>query len=421
MKIRHRVALAIVGATTLFCGALTFWIYTDVVKRERTQFVQNYSTRLEIIENTLVELEKAAEIIATNALYAWREETREHGLRPDSELLELAKKWRVSHLFATNRVGKFIRSTNGPIDAYEHGLFDYCDGYRGLLDGTVDGEHTPILPSMDEATAGPFKYVMMPNHDRTGVLEASISLEFIGEVLSKAHRIDGNLREISLYAENGVPLGRIGGQQKGDRLVEPAYLSALSKGVSWQDDTVTIGKHFSTSLQNCCECSMKNLTGETDTYSYYVIAKVSTEALKEAISQSGQRLLSFLCILVAAGMLVAWQISRYLVKRLEEIAQGVGVIVDSDDLEVRFPVSGSDEVSTVSRGLNAMMQRLKEAIHRQMIEEKERATAATARQVAHDIRSPLAAIRMALADLGKTPEETRRLLRSATFRIEDIS
>jgi signal transduction histidine kinase len=51
----------------------------------------------------------------------------------------------------------------------------------------------------------------------------------------------------------------------------------------------------------------------------------------------------------------------------------------------------------------------------------EAAMVTVARQVAHDIRSPLAAITMVSRDLQEVPEEKRLLLQAATNRITDIS
>ncbi len=42
-------------------------------------------------------------------------------------------------------------------------------------------------------------------------------------------------------------------------------------------------------------------------------------------------------------------------------------------------------------------------------------------QVAHDIRSPLAALKTILDDLNSTPETTRVFMRSAINRVEDIA
>lgn len=53
--------------------------------------------------------------------------------------------------------------------------------------------------------------------------------------------------------------------------------------------------------------------------------------------------------------------------------------------------------------------------------ERSRTFGEIASQVAHDIRSPLAALAMAEKDLAMLPEETRLIVRSAVFRIRDIA
>ena len=49
------------------------------------------------------------------------------------------------------------------------------------------------------------------------------------------------------------------------------------------------------------------------------------------------------------------------------------------------------------------------------------ATGEIANQVAHDIRSPLAALQVAMSDLSSLPEENRTLIRNAVQRINDIT
>ena len=49
------------------------------------------------------------------------------------------------------------------------------------------------------------------------------------------------------------------------------------------------------------------------------------------------------------------------------------------------------------------------------------AISSIASQVAHDIRSPLAALSMAERDLAALPEDTRLIIRSAIGRIQDIA
>jgi signal transduction histidine kinase/FixJ family two-component response regulator len=70
------------------------------------------------------------------------------------------------------------------------------------------------------------------------------------------------------------------------------------------------------------------------------------------------------------------------------------------------------------RAISELLQKAwkeREASNRQL------AVAAIAQQVAHDIRSPLAALTVAEQDLSALPEETRLMIRSAITRIKDIA
>jgi len=67
----------------------------------------------------------------------------------------------------------------------------------------------------------------------------------------------------------------------------------------------------------------------------------------------------------------------------------------------------------VSRKLE--LQKMTEEIDRS------RKLSALASQVSHDIRSPLAALDMAIKDIGELPEETRLIIRHSVFRIRDIA
>lgn len=62
-----------------------------------------------------------------------------------------------------------------------------------------------------------------------------------------------------------------------------------------------------------------------------------------------------------------------------------------------------------------------EVLNRVMQMEKESAVGRVAAQVAHDIRSPLAALDSVLKDVMPLPEEKRLIIRSATARIRDIA
>lgn len=79
------------------------------------------------------------------------------------------------------------------------------------------------------------------------------------------------------------------------------------------------------------------------------------------------------------------------------------------------------EVDTMIGRYNMIVENGNNLAVQHMRIERESATIAQAQQVAHDVRSPLAALTMVLPDLQPLPEETRLLIKSAIHRIEDIT
>jgi two-component system, OmpR family, sensor kinase len=101
-------------------------------------------------------------------------------------------------------------------------------------------------------------------------------------------------------------------------------------------------------------------------------------------------LLGLVALAVALG---AYPIVRRLTKRLEALQQGVERW-GQGDLSTRLPVSGQDEVAFLAERFNAAAERV------QTLMQSHKALLANA---SHELRSPLARIRMGLALVGNDP------------------
>ncbi|MDP3833780.1 MAG: HAMP domain-containing protein, partial [Hydrogenophaga sp.] len=99
-------------------------------------------------------------------------------------------------------------------------------------------------------------------------------------------------------------------------------------------------------------------------------------------------LLGFVALAVATG---AYPIVRRLTKRLEALQKGVERWGDGD-LSTRLPVQGQDEVAFLATRFNAAAERV------QTLVQSHKALLANA---SHELRSPLARIRMGLELLGR--------------------
>ncbi|MFT5456191.1 MAG: two-component system OmpR family sensor kinase [Myxococcota bacterium] len=115
----------------------------------------------------------------------------------------------------------------------------------------------------------------------------------------------------------------------------------------------------------------------------------------------------WLCVIALAIGVGCWPLVRRLGGRLERLTAGVGAW--GDDLGARVPVEGKDEIAAVATAFNASADRV------QRLVEGQRRTLAS---VSHELRSPLARIRMALELLDDGSES--ELVADAVRDVEEL-
>ena len=116
----------------------------------------------------------------------------------------------------------------------------------------------------------------------------------------------------------------------------------------------------------------------------------------------------FLWVLGLAGLMVmvgVFPVARRLTQRLEGLQRGVQRWGDGD-LSVRLPTAGQDEVGDLSRRFNDAAERVQSLMDSQAaLLRSQKSLLANA---SHELRSPLARIRMALELSGSAPSPTVR-------------
>lgn len=108
--------------------------------------------------------------------------------------------------------------------------------------------------------------------------------------------------------------------------------------------------------------------------------------------------LVWLALIAGVTGLVAWPVVRHLTGRLERLGRGVE-LWGGGDLALRVPVEGKDEVAAVAASFNRAAERIEGLVasHRSLLA-----------NASHELRSPLARLRMA-SDLHEAaPSEARR-------------
>jgi signal transduction histidine kinase len=102
-----------------------------------------------------------------------------------------------------------------------------------------------------------------------------------------------------------------------------------------------------------------------------------------------------LLLLFVAVALGAWPVARHLTRRLKALRQGVERFGDGQ-LEHRVPVHGRDEVADLARSFNQAANQIEALIgaHRSLLA-----------NASHELRSPLARLKMAVSLMGEAPPE----------------
>jgi signal transduction histidine kinase len=130
-----------------------------------------------------------------------------------------------------------------------------------------------------------------------------------------------------------------------------------------------------------------------------------------------------LALSTAFLMMLAIRLNRSLTKPIATMADRFKseLPILSEDEKQELSKSGIIEINDILSSFIGAYERIENYQQQTLRDITSRNIAAMAQQVAHDIRSPLAALSSAEQSLDIVPEDTRTLIRSAVTRIKDIA
>lgn len=119
-----------------------------------------------------------------------------------------------------------------------------------------------------------------------------------------------------------------------------------------------------------------------------------------------------------------WALARSLRRRVTRLVQGAETLASGDlNFRLQAPKNDKDEIDVLAHAFNAMADRLQELIGRTVQAEKMAVLGEFATGVAHEVRNPLATIKLTVQALekGEPDEERRDLLVSVESEINRLN
>ncbi len=151
-----------------------------------------------------------------------------------------------------------------------------------------------------------------------------------------------------------------------------------------------------------------------------VIQSVGLQVASGFLSATAALLASYIAALVIAGM-AAYFVSLMSVSPVESMQSMIDDLITSGGLSTGINQSRSFDSTELGKKFGQLLTSLQNQQTKTIGAERERVLSTIASQVAHDVRSPLAALETVLANTKGIEEEKRVMLRTATKRIKDIA
>ena len=368
MKLSFRIFFSIFFCSVGISAAVSLVFYSYSFRQTEKEFKAHYEGIANTLSESLFQFEEKTDLFMKNVLHALEERLASGPLLSNTELKTFSEKLSATHLYVIASNGSFIRSTKehpGEIPNF----FSFCKHYKSWFESRKTFYPTGIVPGIP--TPMPHKFLVLPTKDRKYILEVGMEVDFIGRSLKNALTSDKNILSVSLTAPNGTNLGTFGPDGSSYYGTMPAskYLFVSPKIV--EEKVLTVNRKVKATYDYCCTCETRGLT-QDGKYFYFLQFKVSKESLQASL----KGILIFSFFIFGTATILSFFFSAWLSKNLV------------------------DEVILLERS-TARIQ--------------------TAEQVAHDIRSPLAALEIMLRSLNGLPEEERQIFRSAVTRIKDIA
>ncbi|HEX7675050.1 MAG TPA: HAMP domain-containing sensor histidine kinase [Bdellovibrio sp.] len=409
LKFSHKIFIAIFATALvtilIVCGA--FYEMTASYRRE--DFKSSYEDHMQLLGTALMRVEETQSQLAQSTALAVQEALKK-GPLSTQELKRLAIRHGVAEISIFNNQGQEIASS----EEVSENIFSHCDEVRGLLTGAFNISETPMLLNNDGTIS---RHTMVATLDHRQIVGVSVEFKAVTQLLGEMAQHDEDNEYVELIGPTNTSLGQLHRRD----LPDDSHLKDnfnRPDGGYWIHDKLLVISSLPAKMQNYCGAR----NGQAIEPRYRLITSISTKTF----TREKQRLLTALLVigvlLMVLALILARYLTRLLLRKIESIRTVVHDITKDQNYSRRIDVADSaDEIDDLARGFNGMFEAM-QAHQNQMLEaERDKARSQIAAQVAHDIRSPLMSMGMAVNQIQTTQVDALAILRSAIQRVAAIA
>lgn len=400
-KIKTKVFLGLFTLSslmTLCVGCILYYYQKSTLEKE---FKTKHNSIARIISDNLKQAEGLTDQIMLNTAYALNDKVKGKVVSKD-ELQKLRDQFKVTDLYLISKKGDYTQSTDDFAEKSDFNFYNFCPDYKGLILKGNSFNQTPILLAYPPNNTKPYKFTQLSTTTKDQIIEVGMHLNFIEEILKVSLSNYSDIMNVSLRTPSGDNLGNI----KSSKYDSKEQLVKFKTEVPSNDI-------------NCCQCKIKKLTN--DKYYYSLELEVSKKEFTSQLKQLFKIIFLIELFLIIGCYILSKKISTSILSRLNNLATTVNHITTTGELAFTSSDFYNDEVDILGNSFNLMIKNLLTKEKTIKENEKLKANYQVASQVAHDIRSPLEALKSAKTDILQLPEGSRRRLQMGINRIEEIT
>lgn len=400
MKIESFLRPKLIGLVCIFSALILALPAFFLINESKNRIIETNTQHVEDLLLQFQSYEEFTTLYLKNAAEYLRLYDKSKNSYTNEEMIKIKNDLNVSDIFVIDKTGDFINATNGPREKQPENFFALCEGYKDLVHGTKNYDETPILiahPSQET-----YKFVMIPNYNRTKVLEVGLKLDYINKALGKALSKSNNILAMSFFTPTGLKLGQEGIYKKDFGL--------LNKSISFIDDKfLVIEKKLLSNQKSCCECRLKNLVSGTGDYYYIVQSVVSLEGHNKFRNTLIIGATSVFLLILLITFLMARRVSNKLSSGINKATDAIkSTRLQGTLLPVNINEDDFIEVSNLKSELNNTIHSIKVAQNEIGDSKKINELKTILKNANHDIRGALDSFHIAM-------EQSRNEIPSGIF------